>query len=160
MITDQSHICALFSSLQFTVYTVQESRTRAQEALRADEGRWLEEERKLMERRVKHQVQVPPSHTHHGTPLTHPPWYPSHTTTMVPPSHTHHGAPLTHSPWYPLTHPPWCPPHTPTMLPPSHTHHGNPLTLHHGTQQSIISIAQDLLPDNQMPCTHRTLRPF
>lgn len=39
---------------------LQESRLKAQDALREDEGKWVEQERKLMERRVKHQVQVMP----------------------------------------------------------------------------------------------------
>lgn len=39
---------------------LQESRLKAQGALREDEGKWVEQERKLMERRVKHQVQVMP----------------------------------------------------------------------------------------------------
>lgn len=39
---------------------LQESRLNAQDAVREDEGKWIEQERKLMERRVKHQVQVIP----------------------------------------------------------------------------------------------------
>lgn len=37
---------------------MQDSRLKAQEALREDESKWLDQERQLMERRVKHQVQV------------------------------------------------------------------------------------------------------
>ena len=39
---------------------MQESRLKAREAMREDEEKWVEQERKLMERRVKHQVQVMP----------------------------------------------------------------------------------------------------
>ena len=41
-----------------TLLVLQELRSRAQEALREDEGKWVEQERQLMERRVRHQVQV------------------------------------------------------------------------------------------------------
>ena len=41
-----------------TRFGLQESRLKAQDAMREDEGKWIEQERKLMERRVKHQVQV------------------------------------------------------------------------------------------------------
>lgn len=42
------------------MFDLQESRLRAQDAVREDEGKWVEQERKLMERRIKHQVQVVP----------------------------------------------------------------------------------------------------
>lgn len=41
-------------------FDLQESRLKAQDAVREDEGKWVEQERKLMERRVRHQVQVVP----------------------------------------------------------------------------------------------------
>ena len=122
----------LFSFLlKCTVCTVQESRGRAQEALRADEGRWLEEERKLMERRVKHQVQVPSSHTHYGTPLLliyhgNPPG----ASPMGTPIHTLHCTRLSHPPCY--------------------------LSRHH---KLCLSLHSDLLADNEKLCS-KTLRPF